>query len=97
MPQPTPRTFDVRTMVLLCNAVECFAKIAMTALHSDRATMCLLPDRDPLRLIILETRSARIADYELGTVVSMQTKFRLRPRRQTGYCPRQMIAWLNPQ
>jgi hypothetical protein len=39
-------------MVLLRNAVECFAKIAMTALRSGRATMFLLPDHDRLRRII---------------------------------------------
>jgi hypothetical protein len=41
-------------MVLSCNAVEYFAKIAMTALQSVCVTMCLLPYHDPLRLIILE-------------------------------------------
>jgi hypothetical protein len=40
-------------MVLLCTRVECSAKIAMTALRSGLATMRLLPDHDPLRLIFL--------------------------------------------
>jgi hypothetical protein len=69
MPQPTLRTFDPERMVLSRNAVECFAKIAMTALQSGRVTMCLLPDHDPLRLIILERAACEIINQELGTVV----------------------------
>jgi hypothetical protein len=69
MPQQTLRTFDAARMVLLCNAVECSAKIAMTALLRCRATMGLLPDHDPLRLIILAHAACEIADHELGTVV----------------------------
>jgi hypothetical protein len=52
MPQPTPRTFDAGRMVLSRNAVECFAKIAMTALRSGRVTMRLLSDHDRRRRII---------------------------------------------
>jgi hypothetical protein len=40
-------------MVLLPNAVECFAKIAMTALSSRLATMGLLPKHDLPRRIFL--------------------------------------------
>jgi hypothetical protein len=45
-------------MGLLCNAVEWFAKIAMTALRSSGVTMGLLPDHDGLRLIISDERRA---------------------------------------
>jgi hypothetical protein len=41
----------------LCNAVECLAKIAMTALRIGGATMDLLPDHHSLRLIIPDTGS----------------------------------------
>jgi hypothetical protein len=66
-------------MVLLCDAVECSAKIAMTALHGGGVTMGLLPDHDRLRLIILGRITYEIVNQELSTVVSMRTKFRLRP------------------
>jgi hypothetical protein len=66
-------------MVLLCKAVECCGKIAMTTLHSGGVTMGLLPDRDLLRLIILGLITYEIVNQELSTVVSMRTKFRLRP------------------
>jgi hypothetical protein len=75
MPQPTPQTFDVGRMVLSRNAVECFAKIAMTALQSGRVTVCLLPDHDPLRLIILKRAACEFINRELGTVVHCEQNF----------------------
>lgn len=68
MPQPALEAFDVRRMVLSRNAVECFPKIAMTALPSGRVTMCLLPDHDALRLIILSAACDAI-NRKFGTVV----------------------------
>jgi hypothetical protein len=47
-------------MVVPGKSVECSAKIAMTALCSDRATMGLLPDHRPRRFIMLATTTSRI-------------------------------------
>jgi hypothetical protein len=41
-------------MVLPGMSVECFAKIAMTALRGGSAAMCLLPNHVLLRLIFLD-------------------------------------------
>jgi hypothetical protein len=41
-------------MVSLWKGVECFAKIAMTALPDGREAMGLLPNYDPPRLIFLD-------------------------------------------
>jgi hypothetical protein len=47
-------------MVLLSNAVECSAKIAMTALRSHLATTRLLPEHDWRRRIFLGPRFVQI-------------------------------------
>jgi hypothetical protein len=47
-------------MVLLSKAVECSAKIAMTALPSRGAAMRLLPEHDLRRRIFLDADAARI-------------------------------------
>jgi hypothetical protein len=53
------RSFDKDMMVLLQTRVECTAKIAMSALRSEHATTCLLPDRVLTRRIFLLGRAVQ--------------------------------------
>jgi hypothetical protein len=53
-------------MVLLGKSVECFAKIAMTALLSGPSAMGLLPNHDLPRRIFLDARGGQIVNLGLG-------------------------------
>jgi hypothetical protein len=56
MPQLRLRALDFRMMVMLRKAVECPAKIAMTALRNSREAVSLLPYHDLRQRIFLNAR-----------------------------------------